>query len=337
MRAANAKLARDHFVIVTVDTATLQVSVDLTSLPGPPDTWDYPLCMGWHDELAMAGSQNRLYLHDFGDVGAKTESLFQGNFDAVTWDGEAFRVHAFPPGPFAGLGFIRVSKEGKQLTEMGEIVPITAIGDLGYRVSTDPVTGRSYYLDFGFEALMTRAYDRDGALLWKKVHAPLPYTSLTNAIAADAEGAWVLVSGESEKQPRYERLFRLSPSGDLSLVANVSLPVGEYTDSDRGVFARGASDTWIVLPTRQRVWYAELVAGVMSPPRIIVDSGAPVVTKENYDIIKTYLLRTRIVHPLEVGEQKWVVLQGDDGVRLLRIDDPSCVYPSMNPYPGGLL
>lgn len=43
---------------------------------------------------------------------------------------------------------------------------------------------------------------------------------------------------------------------------------------------------------------------------------------------------TRTAQALEVGEQKWVILQGDDGVHLLRIDDPTCIDPSMNPLPG---
>ena len=259
---------------------------------------------------------------------------------SVLWDGEAFAIHMKQGGSTCPLGVARVRPDGTVA------LPVTPYGtscatavSLGREVlATDAPSGRTFVVDAAF-SLVLNGHDKTGAPLWPggaKVIASVR-DAYNPAVSADPDGAFVVTSPEPDTDPSKlnpPRVFRVHPDGTASDPITLPLPPLESTSSDFAVASSSATDAWFVVNTRLRMYVTDLTGGQLSAPRVLLDSGVSV-DEEQADDTK-YKGKYILVGPMQAynaGGRRWLAFQDASAgiIRLLRVDDPSCVYPTLGP------
>lgn len=257
----------------------------------------------------------------------------------TAWDGEAFVVHWFyaEPDPEKDSLYAssRISEDGTLLQPLIPFGMATAApqGIDATRFVTDPVSGDTYNFS-GREWLALNGHHRDGTPFWPKFKQLLPYEAGVRGISAgiDPEGAWVLANSTWEQDGNNAgRLYRVHSDGAIEPPILFEPPEDEVIvdAQDHAIASRSAKEGWMVSSTYDRVYLWELEDGKAVRRRPVIDAKAHAEWNDSPD----FNIFMGHISAHYVGEQWWLFLDEVSGgvVRLLRVDDPSCVYPSVLP------
>jgi hypothetical protein len=275
---------------------------------------------------------------------------YPGGPFAAAWDGQSFTLHYSldAQGQQCPLALARVAPDGSVLLPISPFgASCTPVFDkLSHALTTDPVSGNTFIADISGSVLLN-GHDRLGQPLWGGPLAFSDVKSVVNpAISADAEGAFFLVDPPilhpqgpaiPEDAPR---VFRVDLAGHVTPVGSLPLPAGEYSMGVSAIASVSASEGMVVVNTNLRTYVIDIVSGQLGPPRAILDTGITVAEQTALEEANSEALQGKLIlgswHAYIRDGRRWVVMEDNTGpptIRVLRVDDPACVYPVLTAMP----
>jgi hypothetical protein len=303
----------------------------------------FPSKCGWKDDHFLCVDSR---LVSWGTIEkaeqfTKEELLPEGSVSVAShWDGEAFAVHVVSKKHGDDtIELVRVSLEGQLLHE-----PIyVGKGAVNFstnerpRTATHAGSGRSFIIAGSSSEYLRviTAHERDGTQLipMGTLFKTLPHLNNSYlAIGAYEGGVLIATNGDSTAKEWWPQphFYHLSATGELTTLPDIPLPPKETTRAgitQLAVVAHGAKDGWVAVfsdddKANSHLRVVDWKEGNFGEAREVMFSKKGLWA---YHPIAIEVAGTRWVGFRDASDIKKTV------VRMLRVDDPACHYPSLVP------
>jgi hypothetical protein len=270
----------------------------------------------------------------------------------VTWDGEAFTVHAWEDGVTQALFVARISPAGElvlPLTQYGKspaggfAEPDELLG--GFTLATDAVSGRTFHFDPRAGQLLN-GHERHGTRLpWTPVLVEVPDTSGIGSDLAgsrtDGEGGvWLAWDGYHHGY-RNGTAAHVTAAGSVEKTFSFELPKDDPAwlrpttavltpvRSRPGLLADGRSRVQIFTTNWERIYEYDYDGQQVSKPTVLFE--------DRHERNEGCSLLIWNLGPFAWGDERWLSFIEDGGggirrLRIVRVQD-GCRYSNARPAP----